>query len=81
MATGLNNEVAILTKLKQMENTFGLAGPGHYNEVASLKKWPLSEGSLYLPCSKALSDNQCEVYKIPRNIGSPWVLVHCLHQP
>ena len=26
---------------------FGLAGLGHYNEVASLLRWPLSEVSLY----------------------------------
>ena len=30
-----------------MENMFGFAGPGHYNEVASLLRWPLSEVSLY----------------------------------
>ena len=48
VATGLNNEVALLTKINKMENTFGLAGPGHYNEVASLLKWPISEVSLYV---------------------------------
>jgi len=31
-----------------MENTFGLSIPGHYNEVALLMRWPLSEVSLYL---------------------------------
>ena len=30
-----------------MENIFRLAGPGHYNEVASLLRWPLSKVSLY----------------------------------
>ena len=33
MATGLNDEVALLTKLNKfniMENTLRLAGPGHY---------------------------------------------------
>ena len=30
-----------------MENTFGLAGLGHCNEVALLLRWPLSEVLLY----------------------------------
>ena len=30
-----------------MEDTSGLSGPGHYNNVALLLRWPLSEVSLY----------------------------------
>ena len=29
-----------------MEDTSGLSGPGHYDKVALLLRWPLSEVSL-----------------------------------
>ena len=32
-----------------MEGTSELSGPGHYNKVALLLRWPLSEVLLYLP--------------------------------
>ena len=35
MATGLINEVALLTKIKSIEYYRDLSGPGHYNKVAT----------------------------------------------
>jgi len=46
VAADLINEVAALLKLNQwdgMENMFGLPRPGHYNEVALIMRWLLSE--------------------------------------
>ena len=44
-----------------MEDTSGLSGPGHYNKLALLMKWPLSEVSLYtFMGTRALaSSNSC----------------------
>ena len=38
-----------------MENMLGLFRCGHYNEVALLLKWPLSEVSLYVFCHDAFT--------------------------
>ena len=36
-----------------MEDASGLSGPGHYNKVALLMRWTLSEVSLYIVANEA----------------------------
>ena len=47
MATGLINEVALLTKSNHWNSMEDTSGPAHYNKVALLMRWPPIEVSLY----------------------------------